>query len=105
VVRTRVGYTGGTTPEPTYHKLGDHSESVQIDFDPDTPDLMAEVERIFPQTSDFIDSTAAARLNGFVAGYSSLETFEREFVRYGGIPAESRERLLGMMRKWLRIRG
>lgn len=34
VLRTRVGYTGGTTPDPTYDKIGDHTESVQVDFDP-----------------------------------------------------------------------
>jgi methionine-S-sulfoxide reductase len=33
VLRTRVGYTGGTQPDPTYKKLGDHTESVQVDFD------------------------------------------------------------------------
>src|SRR6056297_2299392 len=31
VVRTRVGYAGGTTPDPTYHDLGDHTEVVQIE--------------------------------------------------------------------------
>ena len=34
VVRTRVGYAGGTTKDPTYHKLGDHTETVQVDYDP-----------------------------------------------------------------------
>lgn len=34
VVRTRVGYAGGTAPQPTYRELGDHSEVVEIDFDP-----------------------------------------------------------------------
>ena len=34
VVRTRVGYAGGTTPEPTYHDLGDHTEAVQVEYDP-----------------------------------------------------------------------
>jgi peptide-methionine (S)-S-oxide reductase len=34
VVRTRVGYAGGTTPSPTYHRLGDHSETIEIDYDP-----------------------------------------------------------------------
>jgi peptide-methionine (S)-S-oxide reductase len=34
VVRTRVGYSGGTKENPTYHSLGDHSETIQIDFDP-----------------------------------------------------------------------
>ncbi len=30
-----VGYTGGTTPAPTYHSLGDHTEAVRIEYDPD----------------------------------------------------------------------
>jgi peptide-methionine (S)-S-oxide reductase len=29
-----VGYTGGSQPDPTYHHLGDHTESFQIDYDP-----------------------------------------------------------------------
>lgn len=34
VVRTRTGYAGGTTPEPDYRRMGDHTEMVQIDYDP-----------------------------------------------------------------------
>jgi peptide-methionine (S)-S-oxide reductase len=34
VVRTRVGYAGGTTPDPTYRRIGDHTETVEIDYDP-----------------------------------------------------------------------
>jgi peptide-methionine (S)-S-oxide reductase len=34
VVRTRVGYAGGQKLNPTYHDLGDHTESLQIDYDP-----------------------------------------------------------------------
>ncbi|MCG7346441.1 peptide-methionine (S)-S-oxide reductase [Sporosarcina sp. ACRSL] len=34
VIRTRVGYAGGTTPTPTYRQMGDHTETVEIDFDP-----------------------------------------------------------------------
>jgi len=33
VIRTRVGYAGGTKNHPTYYNLGDHSESIQIDYD------------------------------------------------------------------------
>ena len=29
-----MGYAGGTTPDPTYQSIGDHSEALQIDFDP-----------------------------------------------------------------------
>lgn len=35
VVRTRVGYAGGTTPDPAYYSLGDHTEVVQVEYDPD----------------------------------------------------------------------
>lgn len=34
VIRTRVGYAGGTSAEPTYRQMGDHTETLQIDFDP-----------------------------------------------------------------------
>ncbi len=34
VVRTRVGYAGGSSAHPTYHNLGNHSEVIQIDYDP-----------------------------------------------------------------------
>ena len=35
MVRTRVGYAGGTLENPTYHRLGDHTETIQIDYDPE----------------------------------------------------------------------
>lgn len=34
VIGTRVGYAGGTTKRPTYRKIGDHTETVEIDFAP-----------------------------------------------------------------------
>ncbi len=34
MIRTRVGYAGGTKKNPTYRDLGDHTETVQIDYDP-----------------------------------------------------------------------
>ena len=33
-MRTRVGYAGGTTLDPTYEHIGDHSEAIEIEFDP-----------------------------------------------------------------------
>lgn len=34
VIRTRVGYAGGTSADPTYRNIGDHTETIEIDFDP-----------------------------------------------------------------------
>lgn len=36
MVRTRVGYTGGSIDDPTYHQLGNHTEALQVDYDPET---------------------------------------------------------------------
>ena len=35
VVRTCVGYAGGTTENPTYQAIGDHIETVRVAFDPE----------------------------------------------------------------------
>lgn len=35
VIRTRVGYAGGTKKDPTYYNLGDHTESIQVDYNPE----------------------------------------------------------------------
>lgn len=32
VIRTRTGYAGGTSMHPTYRQMGDHTETVQLDF-------------------------------------------------------------------------
>ena len=29
-----VGYTGGSTPDPTYQAIGDHTEALRVQFDP-----------------------------------------------------------------------
>ncbi|KAL5558636.1 hypothetical protein UlMin_034847 [Ulmus minor] len=34
VVRTTVGYAGGSKINPEYRSLGDHAESVQVEYDP-----------------------------------------------------------------------
>jgi peptide-methionine (S)-S-oxide reductase len=34
VIRTRVGYTGGSTLSPSYEEPGDHSEAIQLEYDP-----------------------------------------------------------------------
>jgi methionine-S-sulfoxide reductase len=34
IIRTRVGYSGGKKKDPTYRRIRDHSETLQIDYDP-----------------------------------------------------------------------
>lgn len=47
VVRTRVGYAGGTKRDPSYHALGDHTEAFQVDFDPAVVSYSDLLDRVF----------------------------------------------------------
>jgi len=158
VIRTRVGYAGGATESPTYYNLGDHTETIQIDYDPtqisyeqlleiywdshnptvlprsrqymsivfyhnseqrelameikqleeessgsqvyteiipfsefhlaedyhqkyhlqQVPELMEELAVIYPNFTDFIDSTAVARINGYVGGHVNFQELQEQ---------------------------
>jgi peptide-methionine (S)-S-oxide reductase len=47
VIRTRVGYAGGESVDPTYHNLDGHTETVQVDFDPTKIGYQQLVEAFF----------------------------------------------------------
>ncbi|WP_328884915.1 peptide-methionine (S)-S-oxide reductase MsrA [Streptomyces sp. NBC_00316] len=56
VVGTRVGYSGGDVPHPTYRNHGSHAESIEIAFDPAVTDYRTILEYFFqihdPTTRD-----------------------------------------------------
>jgi peptide-methionine (S)-S-oxide reductase len=47
VVSTRVGYTGGDTPNATYRNHGTHAEAIEITYDPDRTDYRSVLEFFF----------------------------------------------------------
>nr|WP_245800632.1 peptide-methionine (S)-S-oxide reductase [Natrinema saccharevitans] len=49
VVRTRVGYAGGTKSDPSYEVLGDHTEVVQVEYDPEQLSFIDLLERAFSE--------------------------------------------------------
>ena len=48
--------------------------------------LLGELEAIYPRTADLVDSTAAARMNGFVAGCGTRDQLQEELPSYGLSP-------------------
>jgi peptide-methionine (S)-S-oxide reductase len=62
------------------------------------PDLVKEFKARVPKDDDFMNSTAAARLNGYLGGYGSLEVLQAELEDYGLSP-EGREKLLGLVNR------
>jgi peptide-methionine (S)-S-oxide reductase len=177
VIRTNVGYTGGTKKAPTYHGLGDHSESIRIEYDPsrtsyeklleifwsshnpaqgpwstqykaavfyhneeqkrlatETRDreaarrntkimteilpatefypaeayhqkyrlrhdkeLMKEFNTMYPSDEDFVNSTLAARMNGYLDGHGTPESLQEELHGFGVSPEVS-NRLMEIVR-------
>ncbi len=179
-MRTRVGYAGGQKQNPTYYNLGDHTETVEIDYDPSLisyerllavfwathnpcaghgrrqymsavfyhddaqkslalesrdrqearrgsrittevlpatafyvaedyhqkhllraeASLMREFRAMYPNPKDFMNSTAAARVNGYLGGNGSKEMIRTEIDQLGLSP-EARPTLLHL---WERAR-
>jgi peptide-methionine (S)-S-oxide reductase len=177
VVRTRVGYAGGTTKNPTYHNLGDHTETIQIDYDPtqisyeellnifwdshnpaarpwsrqymsivfyhndeqkrlaietrdreaariqgtifteivpasefhlaedyhqkyrlqQVSELVREFGIMYPDDADFVNSTAAARVNGYLGGYGTFAQLQAEIDSFG-LSSSGSNRLLEIVR-------
>ncbi|MEL7566225.1 MAG: hypothetical protein AAGU27_15250 [Dehalobacterium sp.] len=60
---------------------------------------MHELQKFYPDFKDFIDSTLAARLNGYAAGYGSLSVMEKELNSLGLWPEEQKRlgQILGQM--------
>lgn len=184
MIRTRVGYAGGTKDNPTYHSLGDHSETIQIDYDPggisyerllevfwESHDptarswstqykaaifyhnedqkriaemsrdreaarrkskisteilpatafypaedyhqkyrlqhdafMMEEFREMYRSNEDIFNSTAAARINGYLDGYGTLESLQEELDRLGLSP-ETTGRLMDYLKKGKKIFG
>lgn len=61
-------------------------------------DLMAEFDKMYPEYDEFVDSTAAARINGYLYGYGTMENLQAEVDGFG-ISEEARQELLARIGK------
>jgi methionine-S-sulfoxide reductase len=176
VLRTQVGYAGGTKKNPAYHSLGDHTETIRIDYDPkkvsytqlldifwanhdpaaqpwskqyksvifyhndeqkrlasetrtrleekikrkvyteiipasefylaedyhqkyylrNAQELMQVFKEIYPADADFVSSTSAARINGYLGGYGKSSELEKE-LSGAGLHHETVKRILAVL--------
>jgi len=61
-------------------------------------DLMRELMAMYPRDIDFVNSTAAARINGYVGGHGRPEDLEANFAKLG-LSAAGRERLRAILKR------
>ena len=59
--------------------------------------LMRELNRIYPGHRDLVNSTAAARMNGYVSGYGTTGQLARELPELG-LSADGEKLLTKMVR-------
>ncbi|WLR51921.1 peptide-methionine (S)-S-oxide reductase [Bacillus tianshenii] len=61
----------------------------------------AVIQRLFPNHESFVDSTIAARLNGFVKGFGKMNDLKQEIENWGLREEEKQELLNHLVRvKW-----
>jgi peptide-methionine (S)-S-oxide reductase len=63
-------------------------------------ELEAEFRAIYPKPVDLADSTAAARINGFLGGNGTIEQLQAEIKSYGLSPQAERTLLDVMAGRW-----
>ena len=88
VVRTRVGYAGGTKRDPTYHALGDHTEVVQVDFDPEIVPYRDLLNRVFKSHNPQRQTGKMQYQNIVLAETQNQQSVLDEFLTTRGLTAD-----------------
>jgi hypothetical protein len=63
--------------------------------------LLGEITSMYPREEDFVGSTAAARINGYLGANGTLEELKREIDSFGLSP-QAREHLLRKVERYRR---
>lgn len=103
MLRTRVGYCGGTTPHPTYHALSDHTESFQVDYDPRVityTDLLALFwERHHPHAHPHSTQYQAIAFYNDDEERAQVEASLRAIEQRSGLPVYTKVRALNQFHR------
>ena len=72
VISSRVGYSGGDTPNATYRNHGDHAEAVEIVFDPSVISYRDILEFFFQIHDPSTKDRKSTRLNSSHSAVSRM---------------------------------
>jgi peptide methionine sulfoxide reductase MsrA len=82
-------------PAPEFHLAEDYHQKFRLSR---VPELMEEFRAMYPDFRGVVDSTAAARVNGYVSGYGTLSGLEAE-IEGLGLSEEGKRRLIEIVSK------
>jgi peptide-methionine (S)-S-oxide reductase len=88
VVRTRVGYAGGTKRDPTYHSLGDHTEVFQVEFDPGSIAYRDLLEIVFNSQNPQHQTRKTQYQNVVLVATAAQQATLNEFLTTQGLTAD-----------------
>ena len=88
VIRTRVGYAGGTTRDPTYHSLGNHTEVFQVEFDPDTITYRDLLNPVFESHNPHHQTSNTQYQNVVLTATAAQQEVLNEFLSSRGFTTE-----------------
>lgn len=101
-MRTRVGYCGGTTDHPTYRSIGDHAESIQIDFDPTVISYEKLLEVFWTTHNPCRRAWSRQYMSAiFYADAAQLLAIERTRRRFVATPEQIQTEVVPLTRFWL----
>jgi len=78
------------TPFSEFYLAEDYHQKFYLQ---QVPELRADFRAIYPDTDEFINSTAAARVNGYISGYGTSENLQKELASYGLSPTGNKKLL------------
>jgi len=84
-------------PFAGFHLAEDYHQKYYLTTE---PELLEGLRTIYPDTNDFISSTAVARVNGYVGGYGATDTLEKDLDSLG-LSEAGRSRLLQIAERGL----
>jgi hypothetical protein len=82
VISTRVGYTGGDTPNATYRNHGTHAEAIEIVYDPARTDFRTLLEFFFQIHDPTTENRQATTSEPATVPRSSTSTRSRSASRW-----------------------
>ena len=62
-------------------------------------DILGEFNAMYPNVNDLVNSTAAARVNGYLGGHGSLLTLKKDLEKIG-LSQESGQKLIGFVKAY-----
>jgi peptide-methionine (S)-S-oxide reductase len=92
--RRKIKITTEVLPATEFHRAEAYHQKYRLRQD---SELMKEFNAMYPADEDFVNSTAAARVNGYLDGYGTMESLLEELDSLG-LSSEANKRLVNIVK-------